>query len=340
MRMSRRRLSTAVATALSVLALTACGSGSGDDEASLVVYNAQHEELIDAVAKAFTKKTGIEVQLRNGSDLELGNQLATEGEASPADVFLTENSPAMTLVDGKDLFAKLDQKTLDQIPAQYRPDDGEWTGFAARSTVLVYNTDQVKESQLPDSIMDLAEPAWKDRISFSPTGADFQAIVSAVLATKGEQATEKWLAGLKTNGTVYDGNNVVLESVNSGEKPAGVIYHYYWYRDQEESGENSDSSKLHFFGNQDPGAFISVSGAGVLKSSDDAANAQKFVDYLVSKEGQQVIADSYALEYTLNPEVDLGRGVKPLSELEPPDVDVSTLNGPKVVEMMQEAGFL
>ena len=121
---------------------------------------------------------------------------------------------------------------------------------------------------------------------------------------------------------------------------AGVIYHYYWYRDQEESGENSDYSQLHFFGNQDPGAFISVSGAGVLKSSDDADDAQKFVDYLVSKEGQQVIADSYALEYTLNPEVDLGRGVKPLSELEPPDVDVSSLNGPKVVEMMQEAGFL
>ena len=139
---------------------------------------------------------------------------------------------------------------------------------------------------------------------------------------------------------MYDGNNVVLESVNSGEKAAGVIYHYYWYRDQEESGENSDDSELHFFGNKDPGAFISVSGAGVLKSSDDAEDAQEFVDYLVSKEGQQVIADSYALEYTLNPEVDLGRDVKPLSELDPPDVDVSDLNGPKVVEMMQEAGFL
>ena len=139
---------------------------------------------------------------------------------------------------------------------------------------------------------------------------------------------------------MYDGNNVVLESVNSGQKPAGVIYHYYWYRDQEESGENSDASQLHFFGKKDPGAFISVSGAGVLKSSDHAKDAQAFVDYLVSKEGQEVIAKSYALEYTLNPEVDLGRGVKPLSELDPPAVDVSDLNGPKVVELMQEAGFL
>jgi len=342
MRQSPRILSAVAVAVLALPLLAACGSDgeSGGGEPLLVVYNAQHEELIDAVAKAFTEKTGTEVQLRNGADLELGNQLAAEGDASPADVFLTENSPAMALVDSKNLFAKLDQSTLDKIPAQYRPDDGAWTGFAGRSTVLVYNTDQVAEDELPASLMDLSKSEWRDRISFSPTGADFQAIVAAVLATEGEQATEQWLAGLKTNGTVYDGNNVVLESVDSGEKEAGVIYHYYWYRDQEESGENSDSSQLHLFGNKDPGAFISVSGAGVLKSSDDAEDAQAFVEYLVSDEGQKVIADSYALEYTLNPQVDLGRGVKPLSELDPPAVDISSLDGPKVVEMMQEAGFL
>ncbi len=337
MRALRRWSAAVAAVALALPLLAACG---GEDEPSLVVYNAQHEELIDEVAKAFTEETGIKVQLRNGSDLELANQLAAEGGASPADVFLTENSPAMTLVDNKGLFAELDQSTLDKVPAAYRPDDGEWTGFAARSTVLVYNTDMVSKDELPASILDLAEPEWKGKVSFSPTGADFQAIVSAVLATQGTEATRKWLAGLKANGTVYDGNNVVLESVNSGQRATGVIYHYYWYRDQEESGENSNNSQLHFFGNQDPGAFISVSGAGVLKSSDDAADAEKFVDFLVSKQGQQVIADSYALEYTLNPEVELGRGVKGLADLQPPAVDVSSLNGPEVVDLMQEAGFL
>ena len=332
-----RRWCAGLAAAALALPLLA---GCGEEEPSLVIYNAQHEELIDAVAKEFTDKTGIEVELRNGSDLELANQIVAEGKESPADVFLTENSPAMTLVDSKDLFTELDQTSLDKIPAQFRPDDGQWTGFAARSTVMVYNDEMVEESELPDSIMELAEPEWKGRISFSPTGADFQAIVSAVLATQGEEATREWLAGLKRNGTVYDGNNVVLQSVNAGEKDAGVIYHYYWYRDQEEAGENSDDSKLHFFGGKDPGAFLSVSGAGVLASSDDKSDAQKFVDFLVSEDGQQVIADSYALEYTLNPEVELGRDVKPLSELDPPAVDVSDLNGPEVVEMMQEAGFL
>ena len=255
-------------------------------------------------------------------------------------MFLTENSPAMTLVDSKGLFAPLGQKTLDHIPAQFRPTDGAWTGFAARSTVLVYNTSMISEADLPASLLDLADPAWKGKVSFSPTGADFQAIVAGVLALEGEAATKEWLAGLKANGTVYDGNNVVLKSVNDGQTATGIIYHYYWYRDQEESGDNSDDSKLYFFGKKDAGAFVSTSGAGVLANGKHNASAKKFVDYLTSKEGQQVIADSYALEYTLNPEVPLGREVKPLGELDPPAVGISDLDSVRVVELMQAAGFL
>ena len=337
-RLRNKRVAAAlVAAVLSIPVLAACG---GDDKDSVVVYNAQHEELISAVAKKFTAKTGIKVELRNGSDLELANQLVAEGARSPADVFLTENSPAMAVVDAKGLFAPLPATILDRIPAQYRPTNGHWTGFAGRSTVLVYNTDQVKEADLPTSLMDLAKPEWKDKVSFSPTGADFQAIVAGVLALKGEPATKEWLAGLKANGTVYDGNNVVLKSVNNGDKATGIIYHYYWYRDQEEAGDNSDNTALHFFGKKDPGAFVSTSGAGVLSHGKHNANAEKFVDYLTSKEGQQVIADSYALEYTLNPEVPLGREVKPLGELDPPAVGISDLDSARVVELMQAAGFL
>jgi iron(III) transport system substrate-binding protein len=335
-----RRPAVLVVTLAALVLPLLAGCGGGDDKDAVVVYNAQHEELIAAVAKQFTKATGIEVKLRNASDLELANQLVVEGKRSPADVFLTENSPAMALVDSKGLFAPLGQQTLDRIPAQFRPSNGDWTGFAARSTVLAYNPSMISEDELPDSLLDLADPAWKGKVSFSPTGADFQAIVAGVLALKGEAATKEWLAGLKANGTVYDGNNVVLKSVNDGEIATGIIYHYYWYRDQEEAGDNSSNTELHFFGNQDPGAFLSVSGAGVLANGDHEKNARKFVDYLTSKAGQQVIADSYALEYTLNPEAPLGRDVRPLSELEPPPVGISDLDSEKVIELMQDAGFL
>lgn len=337
--MRNHRVAAALCVAV-LITLAACGGSSGDDDRSITVYNAQHEELLAELAPAFTKETGIKVKLRNGKDLELANQLVQESSASPADVFLTENSPAMSLVESKGLFAKLDPSTLAQVPAEYSPKSGRWMGFTARSTVLVYNTDAVDEADLPRSLLDLADPEWKGRVSFSPTGADFQAIVSAVLQLKGEQATKTWLDGIKANGTVYQGNNVVLKEVNAGTIDTGVIYHYYWNRDQEESEENSSSSKLHFFGDQDPGAFLSISGAGVLKAGKNQAEAQKFVAYLSGDAGQKALADSYALEYPLNPAVEIGRGVRPLSELEPPAVDVSTLNSETVVSLMQDAGFL
>jgi iron(III) transport system substrate-binding protein len=332
----KRTLAALAAAVLTTPLLAAC---SEDEGPFITVYNAQHEELLEEVAPLFEEETGIEVKLRNGKDLELANQLVQEGDASPADVFLTENSPAMSLVDNAGLFAPIDQETLDLIPAQYVPSDKNWTGFIARSTVLVHN-DSVSEAELPDSLMDLAEPEWAGRVAFSPTGADFQAIVSAVVATQGEERAAEWIQGLADNGTVLENNLVVMEAVNAGEVDTGIIYHYYWYRDQKEAGENSDSSQLHFFGNQDPGAFLSVSGAGVLASSDKQDDAQRFVNFLASTEGQQAIADSYALEYPLNPEVSLDPPVKPFDELEPPQIDVSTLNSETVIDMMQDAGLL
>ena len=327
-----------VSVLVAVPLLTAgCG---GDDGPKITVYNAQHEQLLEELAPKFTEETGIEVELRNGKDLELSNQLVQEGDASPADVFLTENSPAMSQVEKAGLFEELPADLVAPIPAQYRPTSGLWTGFVARSTVLVYNTDTVQESELPDSILDLADPEWAGRLSFSPTGADFQAIVAAVLETEGEEATRAWLEGIKANGTVYDGNNVVLEAVDSGESEVGIIYHYYWYRDLEEGGDVSDDSALHFFGDQDPGAFVSVSGAGVLASSDDKSDAEKFVQFLVDETGQQALADSYALEYPLNPAVQLDPPVKPFSELDPPQVNVSDLDAEAVVGLMTEVGFL
>jgi iron(III) transport system substrate-binding protein len=332
------RALTAGATAVLVApALAAC---SILDPPDLVVYNAQHQELLEEIVPIFEEKSGLEVELREGKDLEMANQLVAEGEDSPADVFLTENSPAMSIVDNAGLFAPVSEEALAPIPEQYVPSSGNWTGFIARSTVVMYNTDQATEADMPESILDFADPEWKGRVGYSPTGADFQAIVSAVLETEGEQATREWLAGLKENGEELQNNLVVLQSVNEGDVEAGIAYHYYWYRDQMEAGDNSDSSELHFFDDQDPGAFLSVSGAGVLANAEHPGNAQEFVEFLTSAEGQQALADSYALEYPLNPEASLPDEVKPFEELEPPTIDVASLNGPKVTELMTEAGLI
>ncbi|MFC0224385.1 extracellular solute-binding protein, partial [Nocardioides zeicaulis] len=249
-RRSVRRAAVALASvALTASTLTGCGVFGSPD---LVIYNAQHEQLLDELVPKFEEETGLDVELRNGKDLEMANQIVEEGKDSPADVFLTENSPAMSIVDNAGLFSELPESATATIPDQYVPSDRRWTGFLARSTVVMYN-DSLNEADMPASILDFAEPEWKGRVAFSPTGADFQAIVSAVLALEGEQATADWLAGLKANGVIVQNNLVVMQSVDSGEVDAGIAYSYYWYRDRAENGSDSDSSQLYFFGNQDPG---------------------------------------------------------------------------------------
>jgi iron(III) transport system substrate-binding protein len=292
------------------------------------------------MVQQFMAETGIEVKVRNGSDLEMANQIVQEGDASPADVFVTENSPAMTLVDGRNGFSPVAPATLEQVPERYRAPNGHWVGFAARATVLAYNKDAPVADALPDSIMDLASPQWRGKVGYSPTGADFQAIVSAVLALKGEAETARWLEGLKANAVAYKGNGVVMKAVNDGDVDAGIIYHYYWYQDQAEAGDNSANVRLHFFGGKDPGAFTSVSGAGVLASSKHPEAAQQLVKYLTGQTGQQTLADSTALEYTVASGVAANKELKPLSEIDAPEVDVSELNSEKVVTMMQDAGIL
>lgn len=334
-----RRVAAAAVVVTALGTVTACsfGGGSGTE---LTVYNAQHEDLVTAMLSGFAKETGINVTLRNGSDFELGNQLVEEGAASPADVFLTENSPAMSLVAGKGLFAPLDAGTVAQVPARWVAGDKDWLGFAARSTVLAYNPAKQPAAGLPASIMDLAGPAWKDGVGIAAAGADFQAIVSAVVAVKGEAAAAAWLKGLKANAKVYRSNVAVMAAVNAGEVRTGIMYHYYWYKDRAEGGTNSKNVELKFFGGKDPGAFVSISGAGVLKSSKHAADAQKLVAYLTGRAGQAALVGSNALEYPTGTGVAANATLKPLSELDPPTVDIGQLNGPKVVTLMQQAGLL
>ena len=307
----------------------------------IVVYNAQHESLARDWVEAFTRETGIPVTLRNGSDTELGNQIVQEGAVSPADVFLTENSPAMALVDNAKLFAPLDAATLAQVPANFRPSSGHWIGIAARSTVFVYVKSKFPPAALPQSLLELAEPRWKGRWGASPSGADFQAIVSALLEMKGEAATLAWLKAMKENFTAFRGNGAVMKAVNARQIDGGVIYHYYYFGDQAKTGgENSSNAKLHYFKHQDPGAFVSISGGGVLASSKHPQQAQAFVKWIAGKGGQDILRNGDAYEYAVGTGAESHPNLVPLKLLEAPDIDPAKLNSRKVVDLMMQAGLL
>jgi iron(III) transport system substrate-binding protein len=342
----RRRTALLALATSATLALTACGgggsleAGKSLDPEKLTIYSAQHENLTQAWAKKFQEDTGVKVQIRYGSDSSMGAQIVQEGAKSPADVFLTENSPAMTTVQNAGLLAKVDEATIAQVGTDFAPSTHEWVGIAARSTVLVFNPSKISEADLPRSIMDLQGPKWKGRWGAAAGGADFQAIVSAILETQGEAKTAAWLKGLKDGAQVYQNNIAVMKAVNAGQVPVGIMYHYYWYRDQALTKAGSRNTKLLYFRHQDPGAFVSISGGAVLKSSKQGANAQKFLAFVTSKEGQTMLATSDAKEYAVGKGVASDKALEPLDTLQAPDVDPFKLNGPKVIELMTSAGIL
>lgn len=164
-----------------ILALALAGGPAAAQDEGITVYTSQHASLTQAWADAFTEATGVPVTIRKGTDTVMANQIVQEGEHTPADVFLTENSPAMVLVEDAGLFAPVREQTLEQVPEEFRPESGMWTGIAARTTVFAYNTGLLDEADLPASVLDLADPAWEGRWGAAPAGPDFQAIVSALL---------------------------------------------------------------------------------------------------------------------------------------------------------------
>lgn len=330
----------ALATVLLAAPAALLTNPAAAQDEGIVVYNAQHESLTKAWAEGFTKETGIKVTLRNGGDTELGNQLVQEGAASPADVFLTENSPSMVLVDNAGLFAPLGQDVLSQVPENFRPSHGRWVGIAARSTVFAYDKTKLKPEQLPKSLLDLADPAWKGRWGASPSGADFQAIVSALLVLKGERATADWLKAMKTNFLPFRGNSTAMKAVNAGQVEGAVIYHYYYFGDQAKTGENSKNVGLHYFRNQDPGAFVSISGGGVLASSKHQQQAQAFLKWITGKGGQDVLKDGDSFEYAVGAGAASNPKLVPLADLQAPKVEPSSLNSKAVTDLMTQAGLL
>jgi iron(III) transport system substrate-binding protein len=186
----------------------------------------------------------------------------------------------------------------------------------------------------------LARPEWKGRWAASPAGADFQAIVSALLELKGEPATLAWLKSMKENVVAYKGNSVAMKAVNAGQTEGAVIYHYYRFADQAKTGENSNNIGMHYFKNEDPGAFVSISGGGVLASSKRQAQAQTFVKWIAGKGGQDILRSGDSFEYAVGTGAASNRNLVPLAELQAPKVEPSKLNSKKVSDLMTQAGLL
>ena len=340
-----------VAAVMALFALAGCGGDaapetggeaqaeSGDEV--LTVYSGREEELVAPLFEMFEEETGRRVEVRYGDSAELAATIAEEGENSPADVFFAQDPGSLGAVEAEGLLAELPEGTLARVDERFRDPDGRWAGTSGRVRVIAYNTDAVAEAEAPRSVFELTDPEWKGRIGFPPTNASFQAFVTVMRLTEGEERTREWLEGIRANEPkLYEKNLQTVEAVASGEIDVGLVNHYYLYLVKEEQPDAPVEN--HFLADGDPGALVSVAGAGVLESTDQPEAARSFVHFLLSDEAQRFYAEgAEEAEYPLVDGVEPREGLPPLEELHGPDVDLDAL-GPELertLELLNEVGF-
>jgi iron(III) transport system substrate-binding protein len=348
-RVTARRATVLAVAALAAAAMTGCSALSGSassssDPQSITLYSGQHPQTTQKLVAAFEKKTGIKVSVRSDDEDVLADQIVTEGKNSPADVFYTENSPPLEFLQTKGLLAPVHSSTLAATPSKYNSPQGDWVGVSARVSVLIYNPSLISESQLPTSVMQLAEPKYKGKLALAAGETDFQPIVTSVLRAHGTAATLKWLSALKANaaGHLYPDNETIASDVNKGSAALGVINQYYWYRMRAEIGTAAIHSKITHFAPHDPGYVIDVSGAAILKSSKHQAAAQQFLAFLVSKPAQEIIGGhSLSYEYPVASGVTTAAPETPLSQLQPNSITIGDLGtGTTAIALLRQAGLL
>jgi iron(III) transport system substrate-binding protein len=349
----RGRAAIAAAVACGSLAACAlvagCGSVAPRDSPgqSITLYSGQHEQTTDGLVSAFEQQTGITVNVRNDDEDTLANLIALQGSRSPADALYTENSPALEFLQEKGLLSAVDPSTLARTPTSYNSPDGDWVGVSARVSVLIYNPSLISRNQLPASVMQLADPKYQGKLAIAAGETDFQPIVTSVLKTYGRAAALSWLDGVKSNAASHmvPGNETITDEVNRGLVAFGVINQYYWYRLEAEIGASAMHSQIAYFAPHDPGYVIDVSGAAVLKSSRHQAAAQKFLAFLVSRPGQDIIAraagNEQSYEYPLAAGVTTSAPETPFSQLQPNPIAIADLgDGSTAIALLRQAGLL
>jgi iron(III) transport system substrate-binding protein len=345
-----RRL-LAAAAAASLLLVAACGTDDDpapatEDVASeseaLVVYSGRNENLGAPLLEQFTGATGIEVTARYGGSAELAAQLLEEGDRTPADVFLSQDAGALGALQNADLFTELDSSVLDLVPEAYRSAEGSWVGVSGRARVLVHNTEEVSEDELPQSVFDLTAPEYRGKVAFAPTNASFQAFVTGMRVVEGEERTREWLEAFAANDPKpYEKNGLIVDAVNDGQVPMGLVNHYYLHEKAAETqgGLEALSARNHFFPGGDIGSLVNVAGVGVLAGKADERTSA-FVEFLLGKQAQEYFAAETS-EFPLVDGVESQvPGLPSLESVEAPDVDLSDLDTlEETLRLLDEVGL-
>lgn len=332
--MKLRRVAALAAAGSLVLGLAACTSDSDESDA-LVLYSGRSESLVAPLIEQISDSTGVDIEVRYASTPEMAAQIAEEGEASPADVFFSQDAGALGALDNAGLLQQLDESVTEVVPAEYRAADGTWVATSLRARVLIYDSATLDEAEVPDTIDAVLAPEWKGRVGYAPTNASFQSFVTALRVDRGDEAAEQWLRDFLANDPqTFENNNALLQAVDAGTVELGLTNHYYWYNSAAEKGAENMRARVKYMAQGDPGALVNVAGVAILASTDRPDDARRVVEALLAEPAQTYFVEETS-EYPVVPGIATdAAGLPPLDTLGGPDIDLGQLDGLEQTQAM------
>lgn len=338
--MNRRQFLALGLGAAGTLALGGSACSSGDDSGTLTIYAGRSQALVHPILEQFSKDTGIKIQVKYGDGTDLALGILEEGDNSPADIYYGQDVGAFGALKAENRLSELPRNILDKVKPAFRSPDGLWVGVSGRQRVMVYNTDRINPSTLPKSVLDYAKPEWKNRLGLVPRSDGFPEFVTAMRLLRGDAFTRQWLLQLKdTNPTLFANNLSALAGVESGEIDVAFLNHYYLFRLLEERGEGYKARNFYFSAGDIGGLFL-VAPMAILNTAKNQASAERFVEYMLSEKAQTYFTET-TKEYPLVEGIKLDPGLQPLSEVEPPEIDLSDLTDLEgSLSLMRETGIL
>jgi len=272
------------------------------------VYTSRHYDSDDALYEEFTQESGIKVNIISGKGSALLQRLKAEGKNSPADIFFTVDAGNLWKVQKEGLFQSIQsEKVLTEVPENLRGPNDEWTAIAKRARVIFYNPENISDELVENfNYEDLADQKWNKKIVIRSSNNMYnQSLVASLIENIGEEATEKWAKKLVSNfARKPQGNDrSQIIAVANGEADLAIANSYYIGimlsgSAGQEQLEAAKRVKMIFPNQDNRGAHINISGAGILKNAPNKDNANSFIEFLISKRVQKYMIDK-SYEYSV-----------------------------------------
>lgn len=302
------------------------GECADSDGRTVTIYSGRSENLIEPVLEAFACETGTGVEVRWGASTDLALLIETEGDRSPADVFISRSPGPVGFLESHGLLATIGPDVLDLVEPQNRADDGSWVGFSGRKRVLVYSTADVAPDELPNSVFELTEEEWRGKVAIPAVNGSFIDWFTVFRDVHGDDVAIQWLDDMVANdATSYPNNRSIVEAAGRGEIEVGLVNHYYNYQEVAAAGDDHRAEN-HDFDDDDIGSLLIITAVTIIKSSDDVEAAEDLIAYLLTAPVQEYFTD-HTFEYPLAAGIAANEVLPPLSALEIGSVDFDALGG-------------